>query len=314
MALENITLNCFNCRGLRDKKKRLNIFHWLKRTHPGITLLQETHSLSSDEIEWQKDWDGKMYFSHGTSFSSGVAILIPQKLISAVDVKNTITDNEGRLVLLDCSVYDNPLIVSSVYFPTKDKPREQSQFLDYIKEVICNYNGQNIIMGGDFNTSLNTDMDKLGGSIEKESIHTKNLKTFMDEIDLIDIWRVRNPQLRQYTRRDMSKAGLVQSRIDFWLVSMSLEYQVTSSSIKPGNNSDHSIINLTLEFLETHKRGKGYWKFNNSLLRDQKYVSIIKTTMKNLKDYVTMENKNQLWDFVKCKIRSETMVVSSPYV
>ena len=78
----------------------------------------------------------------------------------------------------------------------------------------------------------------------------------MQETDLVDIWLIRNPQIRQYTHREMSKKELVQSRIDFWLVSLALEYQITSTSIKPGNNSDHSIIKLGIELLETQNRGK----------------------------------------------------------
>ena len=116
-----------------------------------------------------------------------------------------------------------------------------------------------------------------------------------------------NPQIRQSSRREMSKKGLVQSRIDFWLVSVALEYQITSTSIKPGNSSDHNIIKFGIELLETQNRGKGYWKFNNSLLKDQNYVNTIRKILQRIKSEVTMENKNQLWDFVKCRIRGETI-------
>ena len=113
----------------------MNIFHWLKESHPGITLLQETHSVSSDEIEWQKNWEGKIIFSHGTSFSSGVALLIPKQLTSYFEIKDIITDQYGRLILVECVIHNNPVILISVYFPTKDKPREQTEFLDYVKQL-----------------------------------------------------------------------------------------------------------------------------------------------------------------------------------
>ena len=91
------------------------------------------------------------------------------------------------------------------------------------------------------------------------------------------------------------------------MVSVALEYQITSTSIKPGNSSDYSIIKLGIELLETQNRGKGYWKFNNSLLKDQNYVNTIRKILQSIKSEVTMENKNQLWDFVKCRIRGETI-------
>ena len=254
-----------------------------------------------------KELGRKNNFSHGTSFSSGVALLIPKQLTLYFEIKDIITDQYGRLILVECVIHNNPVILISVYFPTKDKPREQTEFLDYVKQLLYNYNGQNIIIGGDFNICLNLEMDKHGGSTERESTYVKNLKALMQETNLINIWRVRNPQIRRYSRREMSKKGLVQSRIDFWLVSVALEYQIKSTSIKPGNSSDHSIIKLGIELLETQKRGKGYWKFNNSLLRDQNYVNTIRKIMQSIKSEVTMENKNQLWDFVKCRIRSETI-------
>ena len=50
-----VKINSFNCRGLRDKKKRTNIFQWIKRNYAGITLLQETHSILEDESKWEKE-------------------------------------------------------------------------------------------------------------------------------------------------------------------------------------------------------------------------------------------------------------------
>ena len=44
-----LNINSFNCRGLGDQKKRLDIFHWLKSSHYGITFLQETHCTAKDE-------------------------------------------------------------------------------------------------------------------------------------------------------------------------------------------------------------------------------------------------------------------------
>ena len=76
----------------------------------------------------------------------------------------------------------------------------------------------------------------------------------MNEMELIDIWRIQNPLKLQYSRREMSKSGLVQSCIDFWLISTALQYQIKRSSIKPGNSSDHSIVIIKMECLDTQKK------------------------------------------------------------
>ena len=54
MSCKEILINSFNSRGLRDKIKRQQIFHWLKTSYFGITFLQETHSIETDENTWKK--------------------------------------------------------------------------------------------------------------------------------------------------------------------------------------------------------------------------------------------------------------------
>ena len=48
--------------------------------------------------------------------------------------------------------------------------------------------------------------------------------------------------------------------------------------IKPGYRTDHSSVELELK-LSDFKRGKGFWKMNNSLLKDKEYVTKVKQTI-----------------------------------
>ena len=109
----------------------------------------------------------------------------------------------------------------------------------------------------------------------------------------------------------MIKAGLIQSRLDFWLISIQLEYIIKDVKIKVGNNSDHSLISLALQILDSRKRGKGLWKFNNNLLADKNYVAIIKELIKEIKSNTDIDNKNIIWDYAKCDIRSHTITYAS---
>ena len=116
MTLNKIKLNSFNCRGLPDRKKRFNIFQWLKCNHSGITALQETHSTPLDEQIWQKEWNGKIYYSHGRSNTSGVAILIPDKILSDIKITNIKADQNGRLIVLECKICLNTFVIVCVYY------------------------------------------------------------------------------------------------------------------------------------------------------------------------------------------------------
>ena len=45
-------------------------------------------------------------------------------------------------------------------------------------------------------------------------------------------------------------------------------------NINPSYRSDHSVIELEL-ILSNFKKGKGLWKFNNSLLKYPEYINLI---------------------------------------
>ena len=78
------------------------------------------------------------------------------------------------------------------------------------------------------------------------------LKTIMSNFDLVDIWRVRNPTLK----------------LDFFLISNDLQFGVESCENLCPLSSDHSPVKLKLQTDSADYRGRGYWKFNGSLLEN----------------------------------------------
>lgn len=80
-----------------------------------------------------------------------------------------------------------------------------------------------IILGGDFNIVPDAKMDRIPIPI-RSSTGDSELSTFCKNLGVIDIWRYKHPHLKEYTwsNRDKSK----QSRIDFWLISNSLEQNI----------------------------------------------------------------------------------------
>ena len=53
-----------------------------------------------------------------------------------------------------------------------------------------------------------------------------------------------------------------------------MHYVITNCCINPGYRSDHSIVQINIQ-LSKFNRGRGLWKFNCSLLKDDKYVSLV---------------------------------------
>ena len=108
-------------------------------------------------------------------------------------------------------------------------------------------------------------MDKKGGKSESTSKYSETLKNICEEFALIDIWRIRNPKTQKLIRRQNSRSGIVQSRLDYFLISESISYLVKNTKINLGLCSDHSLIGIELELTVTGRRGRGLWKFNNDL-------------------------------------------------
>jgi hypothetical protein len=222
-------------------------------------------------------------------------------------VHKEVKDTEGRIILIEITINDEDYVLVNYYAPTKDNLSEQIKCLNNLKDILVDFSDKQFIIGGDFNCCLNPGIDKRGDTIEKASACAESIQDTMNELNLCDIWRIRNPEAQRYTHRQNTRAGIVFSRIDFFLISMHLSYAVQSSEIHTGTHSDHSIIDLTLNKAVNDQKGKGFWKFNNSLLFDNLYVGKIKEKIEYFKANNTTNVDGLAWDLLKCQIRGETI-------
>ena len=88
-------------------------------------------------------------------------------------------------------------------------------------------------------------------------------------------------------------------------------YDLNVTDIKPSIKSDHSILTISFKIQNTQKRGKGFWKFNNSLLKDLTYIRKIKLCLTECKTkYKELSNKSLMWDTIKCELRTLTFSYS----
>ena len=115
-----------------------------------------------------KEWKGKIYFSHGNSQSTGVAVLIPEVLVGIINVSQVTSDPEGRFIALECDIERNAMVLFNIYAPTKDKVDSQLNFSNKLRDTIEIYGEKNLVIGGDFNTCLDPRLDK------KEAIWKQN--------------------------------------------------------------------------------------------------------------------------------------------
>ena len=107
-----------------------------------------------------------------------------------------------------------------------------------IEDLVVN-DEHKIVIGGDFNVALDTELDCSGGNpSKKDSI--KNIHDLCLDFDLVDIWRIRNPEIKRFTWRQ--KSPLIQRRLDYWLISDVCQEDIEKSDIISSINSDHSAM------------------------------------------------------------------------
>jgi len=143
---------------------------------------------------------------------------------------------------------------------------------------------------------------KKGGNPVTHKNSLKEVQNIANSLDLIDVWRVFNPDAKRFTWR--RKKPEIHCRLDFFLTSASLSPAVTKADILAGYKTDHSLITLHLAN-NNNPRGPGFWKLNTSFLSDSEYVNVIKKTIAEVANEYNNNDEVDpvlLWDTIKMRI------------
>ena len=101
--------------------------------------------------------------SHGTEHALGVLVYVRKDL--DFQLKSLHTDANGRFILLETTIQDTPFFLCNIYSPNNSI--DQVNFFADIKDLLVENiveSNSNVILGGDFNMTFDTDLDCYGGS------------------------------------------------------------------------------------------------------------------------------------------------------
>ena len=262
-----------NCRGLGNVKKRRDVLHFLNEKQPDILCLQDVHFTKEVESQVKTEWGDVCFFSHGTSNSRGVAILFKDTI--DVTIHDVMSDPSGNWLALDFTFEYMRFTLMSIYGPNTDQP----EFYDHISEIINSFENAHTIICGDWNLTLNPDMDNKNYVKINNPKSRERVLRLMEEMELADAWRLLHPNTKRFTWRQHNP--LKQGRLDFFVISNELLSLLDTCKIDPGYRTDHSLISLTF-IIQTQTDRKSYWKFNKGLLKDEEYVRMVKTEIKEV--------------------------------
>ena len=158
-------------------------------------------------------------------------------------------------------------------------------------------------MGGDYNCPLEN-IDKIGGKDirnKKNVIHS--IKEMSDNLSLDDIWRLHHPSDKRFTWQNSS--GKIRCRLDYWLISKHLVPRTSKTDVLSYYDSDHSPIYAEIAYKNNQKTtGPGFWKFNNSLLNNEEFVTNLKFFLLQAKEkHSGTSDKRLYWEMIKMEIR-----------
>ena len=169
-------------------------------------------------------WEGEIYFSHGASNSTGVAILIKKN--EDIKVGNIRTICQGREITHKNVNY---CLVNN-YSPNND----DQQFIENIFLETHRSRDDYLIMAGDWNTVLDNNLDKLGGAAQHANKNYQNyINTIISDYGLCHIFRLSRGDEWVYTH--FSKTYKTASRQDFFLIDDRLSnFPVCNTNVSHG--------------------------------------------------------------------------------
>ena len=279
---------------MNDKKRR-SIFDY-HRVNADILVLIETHSIPENECIWINEWGGKILFSHGTTKSRGIAVLISKTM--GDKIINIEKCSNGRYIIFDIIENGETVSIAAIYAPNEDSP----VFFKQIRESLKKRQEKKVIIG-DFNLTLNVEKDRLNTYCNNNQAKEEVLN-IMDEFYLKDVWRVRNEDKLEYSwsKKTVRSEERKASRIDFTLVSGGLDQSVELIQYLSSIMTDHRAIYMVLE-LTQKDRGAGYWKLNSSLLQDKTFVDKVNKEICVTIEAAAAKNPVELWECLKLRIK-----------
>ena len=207
----------------------------------------------------------------------------------------------GRLQALEILINEKEITLINLYGPNNDDPAFFEQLEKYIREN----NEKKFIVGGNFKTVINENIDKRNGRTDTHKLCRRTINNIIDANTLIDIWRDMHPLLEQFTWHSHQKPPVF-CRLDYFLISDNLLNSIVSSNHNIGFKPDHSLVSVNIDLLNL-TRGPGYFKLNNSLLLDKEYQDIVKKSITDISLINRDANPTTLWEIIKGTIRNETI-------
>lgn len=290
----------WNVKGLGNPVKRARVLAHLKQLQPDIICLQETHTKRSVQLVLRANWLGQAYNANFGSKARGVYLFRKNIPFSQSAV---IADPEGRFLLLSGDLNSMPVTFVNIYGPNFDSP----EFFQKIFKMIPNLDSSNIIIAGDMNLVMDTQLDKSSTIHSLQSKSSQLVKGALRNMNILDTWRSLNPTGRAYSF--FSPVHGTYSRIDYIFLDSKLIPLIKDITYHPILVSDHGPVSVDLDLATLANARRRNWRFDPTLLKEDFFL---KKFEEHILTYI-QENDNGevndmiLWEGLKAVIRGQVI-------
>lgn len=151
--MSDLKIVSLNVKGINHVIKRQKILSFFKKERCQIAFLQETHLSDLEHIKLRRSWVGQVFYSPSNSKSRGVAILLHRSLPFTLD--KTLSDKEGRYVIMSGYLYGECVVFGCIYAPTI----YEASFIPQLISDLATFSSPNLLLGGDVNCASNPNID-----------------------------------------------------------------------------------------------------------------------------------------------------------
>ena len=285
-----------NVNGMRDSIKCSRVVQWGKMLDMDILLLQETFLSSQDDYApFRKQWGNQVYFSASASNQSGGNCIAfnPKLSCSVSDVR---CDRLGRCISVLCTVENSSFRICNVHAPNTRK--ERKEFLGELDLYI--HGNHPVVLAGDFNCVLDR-FDRMNSPLSCGNlIGREELQGVISTYGLVDSYRSLHPGTPGYTWTRTNHCQ--SSRLDRLYLPSDFEVLCADTSLFPF--SDHNPVWAHFALPFAVPKGKGYWKYNVALSKDERFCNDLinhYALWKSLKP--GFQSVSDWWECIKSRIR-----------
>lgn len=297
MACNKITCGTLNVRGLSSPKRQYQLMQFLER-FPDLDIIavqeakieceNETHRMIETHFMYLYD----VVVSHAKLRSGGCLLLI-KKSLPFTYVYHA-TDNEGRVVMLDCKIRNESWRIVSVYAP--NDCNECQVFFESILPYMDT--SSNLLLLRDFNCVLDDRDRSSQRKVNDQS--TAALRAIIDKCGMTDIFENGHRTAFRYTHFQNTS----HARLDRIYVSLLDRKSIQDYKVIPAYFSDHCLVVATVGTRTSQQHpAKSWklWKLNVSTLKDEDLCHFVyeRTT----KIFSSCKSWSEEWERLKLDIR-----------